>query len=554
MEKIILLLTLCVQPSFHYHPGHAVPPLDSGHPMHVVRHLPIGQRVDGFLPMDKMARYYFTLNESFSSVTVRVTPCESPLFWALYVINTHDFSFLLKDGYKHHEHQWLPNFGPQRLFSFQGNGEESFSTTMSSGGFYFIDFVSLESDTNFQVFVWDNTDRDNPWPQLPTDPRVNVVSAEESSVVLSWKASIGPSEASQHLEYCVFVNRLYNVKTLCATEPKAKKPLENYWDPQDDHPNKFLKTAKERSRIRDSPKIYKNAKELTVEGNGNNEIWFSKGFVGGQKVCVGNWTNATVSGLKARTLYYFDVFAVNPKHATSVSYTGTFTETKAKHRSLIPRLPSEEMVNIFLKSRGVKILNVEPPARGFKWLYVHSCLHKVHLQITANGNIVVSQSLQGAHNFKLFRNPDKYILTLKSSRGGPGLVKLFTTNAPHHLPFPNLPPDINLSVSNRSCSSATVTWARSGQATKYCIYARHLEQYLDLKLIQKHQNSCLSTNSRSRSEKVLCRHGSPEILGEEQITDLKPGKAYLIDLYFLGLYNTTIKFPSYVVRTQEHCT
>ncbi|CAH2276039.1 NDNF [Pelobates cultripes] len=554
MEKIILLL-ICIYPSSNYLHGHVLSQSDANHPVHIVGHLPIGHRVDAFLPRDKAARYYIALNESRSAVTIKVIPCESPLYWALYVLDKKDDLSPLEDGFKdlggyHAEQQQHRHVGPRRLFSFQGNGEESFPTIMTVEGFYFIDFVSLESDTNFQVFVWDNRNQANPWPQLPSDPRVDIGFVEDTKVQLSWKPSLGPSDTGT-FEYCVFVNKHYNFKTLCATEFNLKRQLD--WNEQDDQLSNFVNIAKKTSRNHASHKIKKNMKGSS-EWNVNNDLWSSKHLLGGQKVCVGSGTNATISGLKPRTLYYLDVFAVNPKYGTSVAYTGTFTETKPKHRSHIPKVPSDEIMNIFLKSHGVKILNLDPPAHGYKWLYVHSCLHKVHLQITSNRNTLVSQSLQGAHNFKLSVNSNKYTITLKSSRGGPGLVKLFTTSTPNRLPFPNLPPDINLSVSNRSCSSATATWAGTGPGTKVCIFVRHLEQNLDLKLIHKHQNSCLSTSARSRAEKVFCRQEGPETLTEEHITDLKPGKAYLIDLYFLGQYNSTIKFPSHVVRTQEHCT
>ncbi|XP_053319453.1 protein NDNF-like [Spea bombifrons] len=569
MEKIILLLILCVHPSSHYHLRHALSPLDISRLIYISRPLTIGQRVDGFVSVDKPARYYITLNESVSSVTIRVTPCESPLFWSLSVLTTHSLPPLAKDGsedlsggiVKHQDSRLFDHWDPQKLFSFQGNGEESFSVTMTPGGFYFLDLVSLETDTNFHVFVWDSKSQANPWPQLPTDPRVDIVSIEENSARLSWKPSLGPSDGSE-VEFCVFINKHHNFKTLCATELNTglntKRQSQPNWNGQDEDLNKLIHFAKKKSKYKDLTSLMvsksQNAKSPSMLGVSSNKLWFSKNGSGGQRFCVKDWANVTISGLKPKTLYYFDVFAVSPKHGTSVAYTGTFAETKTKHKSLIPNLPSEEMVNIFLKSRRVRVFNVDPPASGYKWLFVHSCLHKVHLQINTNGKNIVSQSLQGAHNFKLTENADKYIITIKSSRGGPGLVKLYTTNSHNHLPFPSLPSDISVSVSKRSCSSARVTWAGSGKGVKYCIYARHLEQNLDLKLIHKHQNSCLSTSARSKAEKVLCRQGALETFMEEQITNLKPGKVYLVDVYFQGHYNTTIKFPSLVVKTQEHCT
>ncbi|CAJ0948983.1 unnamed protein product [Ranitomeya imitator] len=498
------------------------------------------QRHDSTLLM-----YYFTANKSQSAVTIRVTPCESPILWTLSVLSTQDYSEH-RIPYKKYNHM-----GPQRIFSFKGNGEESFSFIARSEGYYFLDFMSLESDTSFQVFVWTQGDESVPWPTLPEDPRVDVVLVEENKVDLSWESSLG--SAGAEFEYCLFINRRHNYKTLCATELNGKKEPDYPQEYLDTKAEKSLKiiTDKSKSKVHSYPTSYKKAPGMM----GDDNFLSSKTSTGGQRMCVGTSLNATIYGLKPKSLYYFDVFAVNPKDGTSVAYTGTFAETKPKQKSQLPKLPDEEMVNIFLKRKGVKIMSIDPSPRGLKWLFVHSCLHKAHIQIMVNGRIEVSRSLQGAHNFKLLGNAkDNIIISLKSSRGGPGLVKLFTTTAHGHLPFSNLPPDINMSISKRSCSSASVTWTGSGPGVKYCIYVRHLEHHLDLKLIHKHQNSCLNTNTRSRAEKVVCRHAGSQTTSEEHITDLKPGKAYLIDLYFIGLHNNTIKFPSQVVKAQEWCT
>ncbi|XP_069825220.1 protein NDNF-like isoform X2 [Dendropsophus ebraccatus] len=541
MEKVILVLFLSIYPldyGLGGHMAHAIYSVHSNHMGDIRRPLAVGQLVDGFLSLDKPVRYYFSVNKSQNAVTIRVTPCESPILWTLSVLSTQDYSEHLIPKKKYH------HIGPQKIFSFKGNGEESFSSIVTSDGYYFLDFMSLETDTSFQVFVWNQGDESVPWPILPEDPRVDVLSVEENKVDLSWEPSLGLSGAE--VEYCLFINRRHNYKTLCATELDAKH--EQYLDTKG---KKSLNTIieKSKSKVSSHPKSYKSVK---VD---DDNFLSSKISAGGQKMCVGTSLNATVHGLKPKSLYYFDVFAMNSKDGTSVAYTGTFAETKPKPKSQVPKLPDEEMVNVFLKRKGVKIMSIDPSSRGLRWLFVHSCLHKVHIQIMINGRIEVSKSLQGAHNFKLLGNPrDPFIISLKSSKGGPGLVKLFTTTIHSHLPFSNLPPDINMSVSKRTCSSATVTWTGSGPGTKYCIYTRHLEHHLDLKLIHKHQNSCLNTNARSRAEKVVCRQAGSQTTLEENITDLKPGKSYLVDLYFIGLHNNTIKFPSQVVKAQDWCT
>ncbi|KAE8614065.1 hypothetical protein XENTR_v10007964 [Xenopus tropicalis] len=546
MEKLLLILVFSIQSSSYSLGGDVLSPLHANHMSNARSPLPIGQRVDGFLRMDKPSRFYFVANGSHDILTLRVTPCESPLFWTLSGVHNkraHGAGGVNKGHLRPHNQP----LHTRTLFSFQGNGEETFTTGVTSDSLYFLDIASLESDTSFQVFVWDHKNQGNLWPQLPNDSQLEITSAEEDRIKLSWKPSLGDGKK---INYCVFVNKQHNVKTLCATESNINKMFSNQLKENEGKSSKSLDPA-----MKTSKKNSNNLKENVMEQKINHDQLSSKNFVGAQKVCVGHWTNATISKLKPKTLYYFDVFAVNSHTGTSLAYTGTFAETKNKHRSQLATLPNDEMVNIFLKSKVLRMMTVDLPAHGDKWLFIHSCLHKVHLQVTVNGKVIISQNIHRAHNFKISGKPKtSCIITLKSSKGGPGLVKILATTAHNHLPFPNLSSDIGFSVHNSTCSSATVTWTGSGHGTKYCIYARHLEQNLDLKLIHKHQNSCLSTNSRSKAERVFCKHAGPHSPRVEKIKDLKPGKTYLLDLYFIGLHNSTIKFPSRVVRTQGWCS
>ncbi|XP_073477203.1 protein NDNF-like isoform X1 [Aquarana catesbeiana] len=546
MEKLTLLLLLSFYLSSHSPTSLAalVPP-DSNQMYDIWRSLPMGHKVDGFLSVGMPVRYYFNVNRSQSTVTIKVTPCESPILWTLEFLTAHDSPEQWGSWQKH----W--HRAPKALFAFEGNGEETFSSEITSDGFFLLDIISLESDTSFQVFVWDSQDDIPPWPQLPSDPRVDVLSVHDDKVKLSWKPSIGPAETD--LEYCVFINKKHNFKTFCATQLNTKKVLEGYYDSEEDMTLNVI-TEQLQNTANAYPKRSMSLKTPELVKHETKGFFSSHSLSGSQRVCVGPWTNATIHGLKPKSLYYLDVFAVSQKHGTSVAYTGTFAETKTKHKSQVSKLPNDEMVNIFLKNKGVKVIAVDPPSYKFKWLFVHSCLHKVHIQIMINGQVQLSQSLHGAQNFKLGgHSKGNFIISLKSSKGSLGLVKLFTTNNHNNLPFPSLPSATNVSVSKRSCSSATLTWTTSGYGIKYCIYARHIEQNLDLRLIQKHQNSCLSTSYRSPAEKVLCRKGGSKTLIEEHITDLKPGKAYLFDLYFIGHDNTTIKFPSQASKTHEWC-
>ncbi|XP_029439218.1 protein NDNF-like [Rhinatrema bivittatum] len=542
--------------------------------------LPSEGQMTGFLAKDKPARYYFVVNKSHTPLTVRVIPCESPLYWNLAFLGIpqtakrhHSDNTLHQDSHKIPQvHSRKPHM---QLFSYKGNGEESYFTANGLVGLYRLELLSVEMDTSFQVFTSTSQEHNTPFPGLPPDPRVDVISAEQTKITLAWKPSPGSFRLGSHFEYCVFVNRLHNFKTLCATEASLQEKSRKHNHHTKDHwgteITKLEKVSKKHTdeTMNEVQSLMKNLKDLK-----DNNITAEKAFEGlwapsvlkagaadGQSVCVGNRTQVTISGLRPGTNYYFDVFAKNREARTSNAYIGAFAETNVREKSRISKLEAEEMTHVLLKNKGIRFLRFHPvSSRGQSWLFIHSCLHKTHLQITIRGKTVVSQSFEGAHIFQLPKKADnRYLIRLRASNRSPGLIKLLATNTPDSLPFPSLPSDTRLRASSdvRTCSSATVSWLGTRESNKYCIYMRNVEENLDLRLIRKHQNSCLNPDARLETERIVCRYfqgaGPWKAVIEEHIEGLKPGKLYLLDIYMFGQNNYTLKYPSQVVKAWDLC-
>ncbi|XP_078509739.1 protein NDNF-like [Lissotriton helveticus] len=527
--------------------------------------LPTDVQVTRFLTTEKPARYFFLVTKSLTPVTVRVTPCESPLSWRLSFLQMPSDAFRGgSEDARHLNSMRHPNsqaiWTPQELFSYQGNGEESYRTDSSSAGLYRLDIISMEKDTKYQLFTSTSAETQAHPLQLPLDPRVIVTSVGLREVTLAWNPS--PAGSGSGIEYCVFVNRLHNYKTLCAIEARSK-----------------IGTGEQGHRLASSLGLTDAGMEMTTLKRNNdvfNEsnpsisiprsshdenkraVWAPRSKPDIKRLCVGNQTNATVFSLRPGRHYYFDVFALHPETGASMAYTGTFAETNAKIKPRVSELRAEEMTDIFLMSKAIKALRF--PAKSLNGrinLFIHSCLHKAHLQITLGQETMVSQSIEGAHLFDLIVDQEAvYTILLKANHKGPSIVKLLLTSKPQNLPFTSLPTDTHLRVSDHpeACSAVTVGWRGSWGATKYCIYLRSIEGSLDLRLIKKHQNSCLRPDSRPKTEVVTCRQlqGS-ELQGaptEEKIKGLKSGKVYLMDVYMFGRNNYTLKYPTRIVKTR----
>ncbi|XP_069055666.1 protein NDNF-like [Pleurodeles waltl] len=527
--------------------------------------LPTDAQMTGFLTTETPARYFFLVTKSLTPVTVRITPCESPLSWRLSFLELP--SEAIRSGQEDARHlnsmrhpKSQANKTPQELFSYQGNGEESYRTSSSPVGLYRLDIISMEKDTEYQLFTSTSAESQAHSLQLPLDPRLIVTSAGLREVTLEWNPSPGGSGSG--IEYCVFVNRLHNYKTLCAVEASSKVRTEELGNRRTSSLS-LTDAGMEMNFLKHNNEAFNESNpSISIPRSFHNEnervVWAPRSKPDIKRLCVGNQTKATVPGLRPGRHYYFDVFALHPETGASMAYTGTFAETKAKIKPRISELRAEEITDIFLMSKAIKVLRF--PAKSLNGrisLFIHSCLHKARLQITLGQETMVSRSIEGAHLFELIVDQEAvYTVLLKANHKGPSLVKVLLTSRSQNLPFTSLPSDTSLRVSDHpeACSAVTVRWVGSWGATKYCIYLRRIEGSLDLRLIRKHQNSCLGPDTRPKTEVVTCRQlrgSEPQgAMTEEKIKGLKSGKVYLMDVYMFGRNNYTLKYPTRIIKTR----
>lgn len=444
------------------------------------------------------------------------------------------------------------------LLSYQGNDVESFVLAGAPSGLYQLELLSTEKDAHFRVYATTTPASDQPYPELPYDPRVDVTALGRTTATLAWKPSPTASRLQQPVQYCVVVSREHNFKSLCAVEAKLSADDAFMTAPKpglDFSPFDFThfgfppgSWGQERGpRARPPPTLGRAAPS-----------WPQADI---QKVCIGNKNIFTVSDLKPDTQYYFDVFVANGRSNLSTAYVGTFARTREEAAQKTLELKDGKVTEVFVRRKGTKLLRFAPVSSHQKVaFFVHSCLDAVRVQVRRDGKLVLSQSVEGVRQFLLRGRPKaKYLLRLKGSRKGASLLKVLASTRPGKHAFPSLPEDTRIKAFDRlrTCSSATVAWLGTQERSKFCLYKREVGDAYSEDQRKREQNQCLGPDTRARSEKVLCKYfhsrNPQRAVTTETVRGLQPGKAYLLDVYLVGHGGHSVKYQSKVVKTRRVC-
>ncbi|KAM9762151.1 protein NDNF [Menidia menidia] len=524
--------------------------------------IPDGAEISGFLFRDTPKRYYFVVEEDNTPLSVTVTPCDAPLEWKLTLQELPEESSGEGSGepepLDQQKQQVTVDEGTE-LFTYKGNDVESYVSTSTPSGLYQLELLSTEKDSNFKAYATTTPESDQPYPELPYDPRVDVTALGRTTVTLAWKPTPTGSLMGQPVQYCVVLNKEHNFKSMCAAEAKisaddafmlAPKPGRDF-SPFDFVHFGFM-----------SPDSG-FGKERGLTSNKISRAYAGKPKASDiQKVCIGNKNIFTVSDLKPDTQYYFDVFAVNSATNTSTAYVGTFARTKEEARQKTLELKDGKVSDVFIKRKGSKFLRFAPVSSHQRvTLFVHSCLDAVQVQVRRDGKLVLSQNVEGVRQFQLRGKPKaKYLIRLRGSRKGASTLKLLATTRPSSKqPFPSLPEDTRIKAFDklRTCSSATVAWLGTQDRNKYCIYRKEVADSYGEEQRRREQNQCAGPETRRKAEKVLCKYfHSPNLqkaVTTETITGLDAGKTYLLDVYVVGHSGHSVKYQSKLVKTRKYC-
>lgn len=523
--------------------------------------IPDGAEISGYLFRDTPKRYYFVVEEDNMPLSVTVTPCDAPLEWKLTLQELPEEASGEASGepepLDQQKQQVTVDEGTE-LFTYKGNDVESYIATSTSSGLYQLELLSTEKDSNFKVYATTTPESDQPYPELPYDPRVDVTALGRTSLTLAWKPTPTGFLMGQPVQYCVVINKEHNFKSMCAAEAKisaddafmlAPKPGRDFSPFDFAHFGFVPSNGFGKDRGLTSNKI---SRAYSVKPK-QSDI---------QKVCIGNKNIFTVSELKPDTQYYFDVFAVNSATNTSTAYVGTFARTKEEARQKTVELKDGKVTDVFIKRKGSKFLRFAPVSSHQKvTLFVHACLDTVQVQVRRDGKMLLSQNVEGVRQFQLRGKPKaKYLIRLRGSRKGASTLKVLATTKPSSKqPFPSLPEDTRIKAFDklRTCSSVTVAWLGTQDRNKYCIYRKEVAENYGEEQRRREQNQCAGPETRRKSEKVLCKYfHSPNLqkaVTTETITGLEQGKTYLLDVYVVAHSGHSVKYQSKLVKTRKYC-
>ncbi|XP_066576094.1 protein NDNF [Amia ocellicauda] len=525
--------------------------------------IPDGAEISGYLFRDTPKRYYFVVEEDNTPLSVTVTPCDAPLEWTLSLQELPEESSGDGSGepepLDQQKQQIISEEGTE-LFSYKGNDVESYVASSSPSGLYQLELISTEKDTNFKVYATTTPESDQPYPELPYDPRVDVTSLGRTTVTLAWKPTPTGSLMKQPIQYCVVINKEHNFKSLCAVEGKLNADDAFMLAPKpglDFSPFDFSHFG--------FPSENDSGKDRSLVGKSvpgkMSRSYTTKQKVDLQKVCIGNKNIFTVSELKPDVQYYFDVFAVNTVTNMSTAYVGTFAKTKEEAKQKTVELKDGKVTDVFIKRKGSKFLRFAPVSSHQKVMfYVHSCLDAIQIQVRRDGKLLLSQNVEGVRQFQLRGKPKaKYLIRLRGSRKGASMLKILATTRPNKQPFPSLPEDTRIKAFDklRTCTSVTVAWLGTQERNKFCIYKKEVDDSYNEEQRKREQNQCTGPETRKKSEKVLCKYFHSQNLQKavttETIKGLEPGKSYLLDVYVVGHGGHSVKYQSKLVKTRKFC-
>ncbi|XP_074490628.1 protein NDNF [Sebastes fasciatus] len=521
--------------------------------------IPDGAEISGYLFRDTPKRYYFVVEEDNTPLSVTVTPCDAPLEWKLTLQELPEEASGEGSGepepLDQQKQQVTVDEGTE-LFTYKGNDVEAYVATSTPSGLYQLELLSTEKDSNFKVYATTTPESDQPYPELPYDPRVDVTALGRTTVTLAWKPTPTGFLMGQPVQYCVVINKEHNFKSICAAEAKMSV---------DDAFMLAPKPGRDFSPFDFAHFGFDNGfgKDRGLTSNKISRAYATKPrALDIQKVCIGNKNIFTVSDLKPDTQYYFDVFAVNSATNTSTAYVGTFARTKEEARQKTVELKDGKVSDVFIKRKGSKFLRFAPVSSHQRvTLFVHTCLDAVQVQVRRDGKLLLSQNVEGVRQFQLRGKPKaKYLIRLRGSRKGASTLKVLATTRPSSKqPFPSLPEDTRIKAFDklRTCSSATVAWLGTQDRNKFCIYRKEVADNYGEEQRRREQNQCAGPETRRKSEKVLCKYfHSPNLqkaVTTETITGLEAGKTYLLDVYVVGHSGHSVKYQSKLVKTRKYC-
>ncbi|NXE06663.1 NDNF protein, partial [Lophotis ruficrista] len=506
-----------------------------------------GKETTIHLLKDIPKRYYFVLEEgrALAPFTITVTPCDVPIEWSILVHKASATCFLPAGDVTQEvpKSQKTPSI-ISTIFNYKGNSVETYMGMSSHSALYMLEFLSTERDTHITVYLTTDTTSGHLYPELPTDPRIDVIGIGHTTVTLTWKHSPSVLQQRENIQYCLLVNEKHNYKSLCAAE-----------------------TAIRSSGMKLPPTLALSLSPYLLEPQqvmilSNSELSIINKVSSGEvrQICMGTKNTYTVPNLSPSTQYYFDVFVVNLLTNASAAYTGTFARTLEEPEPKVMELKDGKVIQVVLDGKKQKFYSLQYQARHKKIQFTFQlCRGQVQVHIAKNGKTVASENISGLRYFSLKgKLLDTYVVQLRSTEESNSSVKVQVSPHFHKPLFPLLPESLKIKSFSklRTCNSVTIAWLGTQEESKYCVYKKRIEEdqvWIELQSADR----CSGPESRHKSEKVLCKYfydvNLQRAVTTETINGLDAGTLYLFDVYLFGPSGIPVRYHSKVVKTRKKC-
>nr|XP_060624942.1 protein NDNF-like [Anolis sagrei ordinatus] len=514
--------------------------------------LPDGKETTVHLMKDVLKRYYFVLEEGRSSapLTVTVTPCDVPIEWSIRVHKS-STNYLGKAVQDKLDVEESPKFQKttkiiSTLFSYRGNSVETYTGTSYYSAVYMFEFMSVERDTHITVYLATQTTSEHLYPELPADPRIDVIGIGHTTVTLAWKHSPTVLQDKENTQYCVLMNEKHNYKSLCAAETAIRSSgMKSYQALEFSLP--------QHGALLDTQQvmILSNGELSIISKASNGEV---------RQTCVGTKNTYTVPNLTPSTQYYFDVFVVNFLTNASAAFTGTFARTLEEPEPKVTDMKDGKMIQLTLDGRNQKSSTLQYRARHKQVQFAfQSCSGQVQVEISRNGKVLMSERFAGLRHFVLKgRLDDTYSVQLGSTEPSNASVKVQVSSLFHKPFFPALPESLKIKSFSklRTCNSVTIAWLGTQQLSKYCVYKKQIEED-QVWMETRNADRCSGPESRQKSDKVLCKYfheaNLQRAVTTATIKGLEAGIVYLFDVYLIGPSGIPVRYYSKAVKTRKKC-
>ncbi|KRX81027.1 Protein NDNF [Trichinella sp. T6] len=245
--------------------------------------------------------------------------------------------------------------------------------------------------------------------------------------------------------------------------------------------------------------------------------------------------------LQQNTNYYVNVFALDLNTGENIAYdTVSFTTTSenqvSQHR-LVSSITEAQLQTGYLGPSRVafKVYQFSAPvAISELYILIQPCTGPLQAAIYQDGQKTLHYSIEELQTINLTDvNAGIVQIQIANDDNQAKMFNIWVSNNLSAYPYPKLPYDTSITVTERKCDSVQLSWLASTDAHVYCLYKR-LQRFDYFKqLILEDWNLCQQPDENLQP--LFCNrfrgnHYRNEILIQE-IAALKPATTYRFDLF-----------------------